>query len=363
MFDFNQPVERRGTDSYKWDDNERLFGRADVLPFWVADMDFATPEPILDAIRARTGHPVLGYHVRSERYYEAIENWFRTRHDWDIPRDSLMFCPPSTIVAIYGLIMKLTEPGSSIVAPTPNYGPLVNIVRTGDRRLIDCPMREAEGRFELDVDELAARLEPDTRIVILCSPNNPTGRVFTHDELEALARLADERDLVVISDEVHCDIVLPGFRHLPYSTIGGDRSVTVLSPNKTFNTAGIPQATLVIPDASIRARFREFLDTVQLNHDSSFGAEGMVAGYEQCGPWLDALIEYLAGNHDLVANSSRTTCPASARSGPRRPTWRGSIVAAPASPRRSSWSGSSIAAASVFMAPPNSAARARVSCA
>lgn len=301
MFDFDQPIERRGTDSYKWDDNERLFGRGDLLPFWVADMDFATPEPILEAIRKRTEHPVLGYHIRSEDYFGAIRSWFRERHDWDIPREWLMFCPPSTIVAIHGLVMKLTAPGDSLAAPTPNYGPLVNIVRTSDRRLINCPMSETNGRFALDIDDLARRLETDTRIVILCSPNNPTGRVFTRDELEALAALAEERDLIVISDEVHCDLVLPGHRHLPYSTIGGERSITVLSPNKTFNTAGIPQATLVIPDPEIRKLFGEFLDTAQLNHDSSFGAAGMIAGYRHCGPWLDSLVDYLAGNHEFVA--------------------------------------------------------------
>jgi len=138
-------------------------------------------------------------------------------------------------------------------------------------------------------------------MIILCNPHNPTGRVFTTQELGAIARVAEEHDLLVVSDEVHCDLVLPGHRHVPFGTLGGRRSVTVISPNKTFNTAGIPQATLVIPDATVRQQFRLYLNTMQLNHDSTFGAVGMIAGYRHCAGWLDRVIEYIADNHRFVA--------------------------------------------------------------
>ena len=308
--DFDGPIERRGTDSFKWDDNRRLFGRADLLPFWVADMDFATPQPILDAIRARCEHPVLGYGIRSDAYFDAIREWLLTRHGWRVPREWLVFCPPSSIVGIHGVITATTAPGESIAAPTPTYGPLIDLIVRNGRRIVRNPLREDEsGRFHLDVEDLARKVQADTRLVILCSPNNPVGRVFTRDELTALADLAAERNLVVVSDEVHLDLVMPGYRHIPYGTVGGDRSVTVISPNKTFNTAGIPQATLVIPDEALRDDFHAYLNRMQLNHDSTFGAEGMMAGYRHCGLWLDDLITYVAGNHEFVASYLEANVP------------------------------------------------------
>lgn len=308
-FDLDQRIDRRGSDSYKWDGNERLFGRADLLPFWVADMDFATPQPILDAIRSRVDHPVLGYGNRSEEYYSCIQSWLKTRHEWDVPREWLMFCPPSSIVGIQGIVECLSAPGDFIVAPIPTYGPLMDVVLQNGRRLIRNPLREVDGKFELDVDDLESRLEASTRLVMLCSPNNPVGRVFTRDELQSLADVAEAHDLVVVSDEVHCDLVMPEYRHLPYGMIGGDRSVTVISPNKTFNTAGIPQATLIIPDAEIRAKFQVFLNRMQLNHDSTFGALGMIAAYRHCGLWLDEIITYVDGNHRLVADYLEDNAP------------------------------------------------------
>ncbi len=302
-FDLDARIERRGSDSYKWDDNEKLFGRSDLLPFWVADMDFATPQPILDAISARCEHPVLGYGIRSDEYFTAFQDWFRKRHQWDIPRHWMTFSPPSSIVGIHGVISMLTKPGETIAVPTPTYGPLIDLVVKNDRSIIRSSLREDEdGRFHLDVADLESKLEADTRLIVFCSPNNPVGRVFTRDELEALADLANRRNLIVVSDEVHCDLVMPGHRHIPYGTVGGERSVTVVSPNKTFNTAGIPQATLIMPDPELRDRYKAYLDRMQLNHDSTFGAEGMVAGYRHCALWLDDVITYIAGNHQFAAD-------------------------------------------------------------
>lgn len=300
---FDEPIERRGTDSFKWDDNKRLFGRADLLPFWVADMDFATPQPILQAIAARCEHPVLGYGIRSESYFNAIQEWLSTRHDWDVPREWMMFCPPSSIVGIHGVLSILTRPGESVVVPTPTYGPLMSLIEQNARRILRSPLREDQnGHFHLDVADMETKLERDTRLVMLCSPNNPVGRVFNKEELGALSVLAERKNLFVVSDEVHLDLVMPGYRHTPYGSIGAEHSVTVISPNKTFNTAGIPQATLIMPDAGLRRRYQQFLDRMQLNHDSTFGAEGMMAGYRHCGLWLDDVITYIAGNHQFAAD-------------------------------------------------------------
>jgi cystathionine beta-lyase len=215
----------------------------------------------------------------------------------------MVFCPPSSIVGIHGVVTILTEPAQTIAAPTPTYGPLIDLIVSNGRRIIRNPLREDdEGRFHLDVEDLESKLEPDTRLVIFCSPHNPTGRVFVRDELEALASLAERKDLVVVSDEVHLDLAMPGFRHIPYGSIGGERSVTVISPNKTFNTAGIPQATLIIPDPDLRADYRAYLNRMQLNHDSTFGGEAMIAGYRDCALWLDDVVTYIAGNHAFASD-------------------------------------------------------------
>lgn len=299
MTAFDRIIARRNTDSYKWDGAHQLFGR-DVLPFWVADMDFAVPEPVLEAIHRRASHPVFGYQLRSDAIRDAVRDWLAERHDWRVPAEWLMFCPPSTIVGMVGLVTRLVEPGAAVACHVPGYSPLFRLVEDNGRRLVRCPLTERAGRFHLDADDLERRLTDDVRMLLLCNPHNPTGRVFTEAELRAVADIAQQRNLTVVCDEVHADLVMPGYRHMPFGWVGGDRTVTVISPNKTFNTAGLPQSTFVIPDPRIRTVFAAFLDTMQLNHDSTFGAIAAEAAYRHGAPWLDALLEYLDGNHRLV---------------------------------------------------------------
>lgn len=306
---FDVPIERRGTDSFKWDDTGRIFGSSELMPFWVADMDFATPQPILDAIRERTRHPVFGYGIRPQDYSDAILGWLERRHGWRVPPEWLMFCPPGTIVAMHGLIHALTKPGDSILVPTPNYGPLLNLVSDNDRHLLHAPLHERDGRFELRVQDLERALDDHTRVLIISSPHNPTGRVFTREELVGVAEFAAHHELFVISDEVHCDLAMPGHTHLPYGSIDERNSVTLISPNKTFNTAGLPQSTAIIPEPTMRAFFRDFLDTTQLNHDTAFGSVAMIAAYRHCGDWLDELIPYLDANHRFVADYLEAKVP------------------------------------------------------
>lgn len=299
MSAFDRVIERRGSGSYKWDGAAALFGR-DVLPFWVADMDFAAPEPVLEAVRRRPEHPVFGYEAKSGALVESVCRWMAARHGWEIPPEWLMFCPPSTIVGMVGLVTRLTRPAAGIACHTPGYSPLFRLVEDNDRRLVRCPLVQRHGGFHLDVDDLRRRLEGDVRMLLLCNPHNPTGRVFTEAELRAVAGLAAEHDLIVVSDEVHCDLVMPGHRHIPFGQLGGERTVTVISPNKTFNTAGMPQSTFIVPDPEVRAVFAGFLDTMQLNHESTFGAVAAEAAYRHGAAWLDELISCLDGNHRFV---------------------------------------------------------------
>lgn len=308
-FNFDQVVPRRCSDSYKWDANKRLFGKADLLPFWVADMDFATAPPILEAIAERLRHPVLGYEERPAEYAACLLDWLQRRHDWAVPKEWLKFCPPSSIVAMHGLITTSTSPGCSIIVPTPTYGPLIDLVEKTGRRLIRCPLRETDERFVLDTAALEAAVAADTEMIVLCSPHNPTGRVFGEDELTELCRIGAEHDLILLSDEVHADLVRPGFRHRPLGSLGYHKSVTVLSPNKAFNTAGLPQCSLVIPDAKLRDALQGYLELLAVTHDSTLGGVAMMAAYRHGEEWLDAVLRYIDANHDFVARYVNAEIP------------------------------------------------------
>lgn len=308
-FDFDSVVNRRGSHCYKWDGSQRLFGADALLPFWVADMDFATAPCILEALAARLQHPVLGYEERTEEYVETVQDWLQRRHGWRVPREWLVFCPPSTIVAMYGLLTMATSDACSIAVPTPTYGPLLAFVEQTGRRLLRIPMHEGAQRFELDLDRIAAGIEQDTEMLILCSPHNPTGRVFDEQELAGLVEIAAQHELILVSDEVHADLVRPGFRHRPLGTFDYAKSVTVISPNKAFNTAGLPQSSLVIPDAGLRNVLQRFLDTVQVNHDSSFGSVAMLAAYQDGEEWLNAVIRYIDANHRYLADYVEANIP------------------------------------------------------
>ncbi|MGB5246772.1 MAG: PatB family C-S lyase [Woeseia sp.] len=301
QFDFDELIERRGSGSYKWDGNQREFGNAALLPFWVADMDFAVAPAIREAIAQRLQHPVLGYEERPAAYAEAQIEWLQRRHQWQVPPTWLKFCPPSSMVAMHGLISTATSPGCSVIVPTPTYGPLIDLVEQTGRRLIRVPLRESKQRFELDAEGIAQRVEADTEMILFCNPHNPTGRVFEEAELNALCRIAERHDLILLSDEVHADLVRPGFRHRPLGSLGYEKSVTVLSPNKAFNTAGLPQCTLVIPDPALRDQLQHYLDLLAVNHDSSFGGVAMIAAYRQGDAWLDAVMRYIDDNHRFVA--------------------------------------------------------------
>ncbi|MDZ7643398.1 MAG: aminotransferase class I/II-fold pyridoxal phosphate-dependent enzyme [Woeseiaceae bacterium] len=328
MTDLDRLVERRASGSFKWDGTGRLFGRDDLLPFWVADMDFRTPGPILDAIRQRLEHPVLGYEERPAAYTETVLAWLADRHDWQVPAEWLKFCPPSSIVAIYGLIVTLTNPGDGIVVPTPTYGPLIDLVKNTNRRLLRCPLREGATRFELDIDAMAGLIDADTRMVLLCSPHNPTGRVFTNDELSSPGRAGGPARP---AGRVGRGARRPGAARAIvtglFGTFGHTRAATVISPNKSFNTAGLPQATVISPDADVRSALQGFL--VQHNSITTrrsapsrcWRRTGTVArGWTASSPTSIATTR-------ASQSSSRRKYRHCVSGPPRRPTSRGWIIA------------------------------------
>ena len=301
-FDFDAFIERRGTHSSKWDAMAARTGveSADGIPMWVADMDFAAPPPVQERLAALVRHGVFGYYGDDRSWRAAIGGWMARRHGWTVEPDWIT--PSAGVCAALGIACQaFAEPGEGVVIFPPVYHMFANMIRSSGRRVIDAPLVETQGRYAMDLEALAANLPSDARIVLLCSPHNPGGRVWSVKELRALALFCLERGLVLISDEVWHDLVFPEARHTVTALACPEIApllVTCAAPSKTFNLAGGHVAEVIIADPALRARYRA---AAQASHGMSgnlFGLIAAEAAYDHGAPWLDALLPYLAANRD-----------------------------------------------------------------
>ncbi len=302
MFPFDRVIDRRGTLSVKWDDVHRVFGREDVWPMWVADMDFPAPKEVQEALRQRVEHGVFGYTVIPDSLKEAVCQWLERRHDWTIDPSWLVFAH-GVVPAVAAAIEAFSEPGDRIIVFSPVYRPLFDLVRRHDRALLFSPLRLEEDNYAIDWDDLERKL-PDAKLLILCHPHNPGGKSWTKEELERLGELCLKHGVFVLSDEIHADLTLPPAKHTPFASLHPElaaQSATFRAPTKTFNLAGLQAAEVIIPDESRRRAFRR----VQQRHGfftlNAFAIVGAEAAYRHGGPWLDALLDYLRQNIDMTA--------------------------------------------------------------
>lgn len=300
QIDFDQPVQRKGTHSFKWDAVGTFFGREDATPLWVADMDFACAPEIINALEERLRHGVLGYTVRDEHYLSTICAWFKKRHNWDVPPEHLAFAPPGVIFAINILLDLLTQPGDSVVMQLPNYDCLTASVTSGGRFITENPLKLENGRYVIDFDDLEQALrKPRTKVLLLSNPNNPTGRLWTKDELQNLGRLCLQYGVTIISDDIHSDLVMPGNHYTPIPSLSSElaqNTVLLTSTNKSFNLGGLQLATLVIANEVLRERFNQVMLRYQTRLDNVFGAIALETAYKKCDYWLDQVITYIDGN-------------------------------------------------------------------
>ena len=313
QLDFDHPVERRGTASFKWDGAEAAFGRGDVIPLWVADMDFPCAPEILEAFEARIRHGVMGYTIRTPRYLEAVRGWFRSRHGWEVPEEHLAFAPPGVIFAVNVLIDILTKPGDRIVMQTPNYDALMSSVTEGGRILAENPLKVENGRYTLDFDGLERELaRPGTKVLLMSNPNNPTGRLWTPEELRRLGEICLSHGVTILSDDIHADLAMPGYRYTPLPSLSPElarASVLLTSTNKTFNLGGLQMATLAIGDEELRMRFNQAMCRYQTRLDNLFGAVALETAYEKCGYWLDQAVAYIDGNRRALEKFAEEHLP------------------------------------------------------
>ena len=298
MNSFDQVIERRNTASVKWDLVEQLYGSRDVLPMWVADMDFPTAQPVVEAIAARAQHAIYGYTTRPDSVYEAIQDWAAQRHGWTMQREWIGFSP-GVVPGLAFLLLALSDPGDKVIIQPPVYHPFAFTIRENGRQIVNNPLIFEGGRYRMDFDDLRQKAKDGARLMILCSPHNPVGRVWTRAELRELGEICIEQGIFVISDEIHSDLLLEGQVHTPFAALGeafAQNSAICTAPSKTFNLAGLQTSVVTIPNKQHRDRFAAVLDRLHLGMPNTFGLVAMEAAYRHGGPWLDALRGYLSEN-------------------------------------------------------------------
>ncbi|MCW9015691.1 MAG: PatB family C-S lyase [Kangiellaceae bacterium] len=296
---FDSPPNRRNSYCIKWDKNQTKFGRDDLIPLWIADMDFAAPEQVTQAIKERAEHGVFGYSYRTDDYVDAIVNWLGNIHSWQVEPRQLLFYPPGTVAAVNMLVNTLTEEGDEIIVQTPSYPPLMNVVKKNGRTLIENPLLLTDKGYRIDFEKFESQLTEKTKLFLFCSPHNPTGRVWSKEELSRLAKICKRYNVVVVSDEVHADLIEENKRHFHFERLEHDikpPSVTIISSCKTFNMAALPQSTLICSDLGLRRKIQHQINNSQINLDGLFSAVATQAAYQFGEPWLRELREYIQEN-------------------------------------------------------------------
>lgn len=302
-YDFNELIERKNTGSLKYDFTAEYFGSDSLVPMWVADMDFRTPDFIMEAIRKRARHEIMGYSVRPGSFYQAIIDWYKGRQGWEIQRDWILFSP-GIVSALSMAIRAFSGEGDRIIVQPPVYHPFFSVIKDNKRIPLYNPLLEDNGSYRMDLVGLKKKLDPGVKLLLLSHPHNPVGRVWSPDELTRLAKICLENNIIILSDEIHSDLVFRPNRHVPMCTLGDEiaqNTVACVAASKTFNLAGLSSSVVVIQNEKLHARFNHELSTGHLHMGNIFGSVAMEAAYTRGHEWLDQLMDYLKGNLDLLS--------------------------------------------------------------
>lgn len=298
--DFDQEIPRNGTHSFKHDGRAAYFGTPDVLPLWVADMDFASPEAVTHALQERAAHPIYGYTQYPESAYEALMAWLKKRHGWEVQREWIVMAP-GVVPSLFASVLAFVREGEGVIVQPPVYFPFFPAVTTNHRRLIENPLRLAGGRYLIDFDDLE-QCAVDGGLMLFCSPHNPVGRVWSKAELTELLHIARRHDITIVADEIHADLVYPGERHIPLATLAeeSDKIITTVAPSKTFNIPGLGLSCIIAPNAAHRRAIQQAFEILHVGNTNPFSIVAFEAAYRGGEAWLDSLLVYLQGNRDFV---------------------------------------------------------------
>lgn len=309
---FDSVAERRGSSCEKWDATPPVPYEGDLIPMWVADMDFPAAPCIRRALQKRLDHGVFGYARVPERWYEAVIRWFSSRHGWDMKRDEILYTT-GVVPGISAVIKAFTSPGDGVVVMTPVYNHFFSSIRNNGCEALCCPLAEAEGpRYEIDFDSLEACCSDSrARILLLCNPHNPAGRIWTRGELEKVARVARRHSLLVVSDEIHCEIVHPGGHYVPMATVDPSNCISLFSPSKSFNIAGLQMAGIWSENPEWRRKVDRAINVNEICDVNPFAPEAGIAAYSDEGAlWLDELNAYIWGNYQMLRETMAAKAPA-----------------------------------------------------
>jgi len=298
-YDFDDIISREGTSCIKYDGRERIFKTDDVLPLWVADMDFRTPDFIVEAIKKRVAHEIYGYTFKSGSYFDSIIYWMKRRHNWEI-KSEWISSSPGVVAGITIAIETFSKPGDEVIVQPPVYFPFFDSVRGTRRKMVENPLKLDNGRYTFDFEDLKSKITENTKLLLLCNPQNPGGMVWTREELEKLSKICIENKVMVISDEIHSDLIYNGYKHIPFATLSEEAAkncAVLMAPSKTFNVAGLSSSLVIISDKTKFARYERTLGVGHLGMGNIFGSVALETAYKHGDEWLEQMLDYLWGNY------------------------------------------------------------------
>ena len=312
-YNFDEVIDRKNTDSMKWSASylEQHFGSADCVPLWVADMDFRTAQPVIDAVTERAGHGIYGYALPCDEFYEAVIKWQKRRNGWEVKKEWIVFSP-GVVPALWHIVRTFCSPGEKVILQSPVYYPFYKVIEDNGCQVINNRLINNGGRYEMNFDELEKQAaDGSVKMMILCSPHNPVGRVWTKEELRRVSEICFANDVLLVSDEIHSDLVFRPNVHTPAASLSEElmmNTITCMAPSKTFNLAGVQVSDVIVPDRRLRRKLAGSLKSAGVM-PNVFGLAAQTAAYNEGEEWLEQLLEYLAGNLDVMENFITSELP------------------------------------------------------
>jgi cystathionine beta-lyase len=300
-WNFNEKIDRTGTKAIKWDKEflEQFFGHGELLPLWVADMDFRAPEILIEKLKKRVEHGIFGYTWTGQSYKGAIINWFKKRHNWQVEEEWLSYSP-GVVPALNMIIQTFSKPGDNVIIQEPVYYPFRSSIKNNGRFVLNNELQIKDNYYKIDFKDLKEKCQtPRTKMLILCSPHNPVGRVWTEEELQQLGEICLEENVLVVSDEIHCDLIMPEHKHIPFTTLSEEfkqQSIICTAPSKTFNIAGLKTSTIIIPNEQLQDNYKTHLSQLSIHGPPILGGLALETVYNHCEDWLDDMLEYIHEN-------------------------------------------------------------------
>lgn len=310
-YNFDDIIDRKNSNSIKWGNLEKEYGHKDILPMWIADMDFKSSSEIIENLKDRVEHGVFGYNYVDDSFYEAIINWTKEMHDWDIKKEWIVFTP-GVVPGLSISIRQFTQKGEKILIQPPVYTPFYEVIKDNKRILNENPLIHNGEEFIMDYDDLKSKIDKDTKLMILCNPHNPVGRVWKRDELKLLGDILIKNNVLIVSDEIHADLTLKGVKQTPFASISKEfeqNSITFIAPSKTFNLAGLKSSIAIIPNEDLRKEYQSEIDILHMSSPNIFGQLATQIAYNTGKQWLEQAMEYIESNIDYTVKYIKENIP------------------------------------------------------